>query len=206
MIIGSVLFLLMGYFVGSVPFGLVLTKLFTGKDLRKLGSGNIGTTNVLRTGNKLLTAATLLCDMGKGGVLILLLVDVNAHDPAVPDFFHRAIALSLGFGAIIGHCFPAWLGFKGGKGVATGFGVLLAALPYSAAAALLTWIITAFATRYSSLSALCAYLIAPVVTYFIYGDVPALLCFIISAFIWVRHKDNIKRLLAGEESRIGKKG
>jgi glycerol-3-phosphate acyltransferase PlsY len=201
----AVLFLI-AYLIGSIPFGLVLTKMFKGVDLREIGSKNIGTTNVLRTGNKLLAFVTLLLDMGKGYIsaflhLVFLNLIKSATDPDPILYIHYAIIL--GFGAILGHCFPIWLKFKGGKGVATTLGVLLAAVPYSGLIAIATWLVVAFTTRYSSLSALCAVAIAPIATFFIYGSMPAALCFLISALVWARHKENIKRLLAGKESKIG---
>ena len=199
---------IVAYLLGSIPFGLILTKIFKGVDLRKIGSGNIGTTNVLRTGNKTLALVTLLCDMGKGGIPILVIfggLPALQSNEYMGTEFNIFMALTIGFGAIIGHCFPVWLKFKGGKGVATTFGVLLAAVPYSGLIAIATWLMIAFTTRYSSLAALCAYAIAPVATFFIYGTLPAAICVIISVFVWIRHKDNIKHLLSGTESKIGQK-
>ena len=202
---------IVAYLLGSIPFGLILTKVFTGQNLRKIGSKNIGTTNVLRTGSKTLALVTLLLDMGKGFISALLPyfltrgIDVNADETAafVGALQSIHIALFLGFGAIIGHCFPAWLKFKGGKGVATTLGVLLAAVPYSGLAAIATWLIVAVTMRYSSLSALCAFIMAPIVTFFVYGSMPASISVAISILIWMRHKENIKRLLSGTESKIG---
>ncbi len=193
-----------GYFLGSIPFGLVLTKIFSKTDIRKIGSGNIGTTNVLRTGSKKLALATLILDGAKAGLLILL---VNLHiDPHFTCSDANASGyLLIGLFAILGHCFPIWLKFKGGKGVATGLGALLAAVPYAGLAACAAWIATAKISKYSSLSALIAFLIAPIVTLFIYGTDPAPFCALITLLIWVRHKDNIKRLLKGEEPKIGQK-
>jgi len=196
------IFLLAGYLIGSIPFGLILTKLFTKQDIREIGSGNIGATNVLRTGNKKLAIATLLLDAGKGAVLILPLI--GNHDPAVPDFFWNMVGLSIGLGVVLGHCFPIWLKFKGGKGVATSLGVLLAAVPYAGLAAVIAWIIAAFAFRLSSLAALIAALVAPIVTFFIYGQEPAAIASLITLLIWARHKENMERIIAGTEPRIGK--
>ncbi|MFP4097973.1 MAG: glycerol-3-phosphate 1-O-acyltransferase PlsY [Alphaproteobacteria bacterium] len=201
------IFFIIAYLIGSVPFGLILTKAFTGQDLRTIGSRNIGTTNVLRTGNKFLAFSTLLCDMGKGGVPALFAYGI------FPDYQNSGaeysllppIALIIGLGAILGHCFPIWLKFKGGKGVATMFGVFLAAVPYSGLVALATWLAVAVSTRYSSLSALCACAIAPIITFFIYGALPAGICALIAGLIFLRHKDNIRRLLAGEENKIGQR-
>ncbi len=197
------------YLFGSIPFGLILTKLFLKKDIRQIGSKNIGATNVLRTGNKLLAIATLVLDVVKGVIPILIysamykVTDYYTSAPA--PISHTAYITLIAFFATLGHCFPIWLKFKGGKGVATGLGVLLAAVPYAGLAACATWIATAKILKYSSLSALIAFLIAPIVTLFIYGPAPAAICALITLLIWVRHKDNIKRLLKGEEPKIGKK-
>jgi len=223
MSLGSLFFLLflipivVNYFVGSIPFGLILSRMAGYGDIRKIGSNNIGATNVLRTGNKLLALATLLADMGKGGILILIIykgfpseivINNNFQPNYVPKFppdASYAFALTVGFGAILGHCFPIWLKFKGGKGVATALGVLLAAVPYSGLIAIATWLVVAFTTRYSSLSALTACAVAPIATFFVYGTMPAAICLLITIFVFVRHKENIQRLLAGTESKIGNK-
>ena len=190
--------LILGYIIGSIPFGLILTKTFIKTDLRTIGSGNIGATNVLRTGNKKLALATLLLDSSKGALLIIL-----AHLYTLQ--FGSIAVMLVGLGAVLGHCFPIWLKFKGGKGVATALGVLLAAVPYAGLAACATWLITAKITKISSLSALIAVLIAPIVTFFVYGVSPAGICAMITLLVWIRHKDNIKRLLKGEEPKIGSK-
>ncbi len=197
--------LVIGYFIGSIPFGLLLTKFFAKQDIRKIGSGNIGTTNVLRTGSKKLAIATLILDAGKGAILILLLIDINANDPAVPHYFGNLMALVIGLGAVIGHCFPIWLKFKGGKGVATSLGVLLAAVPYAGLAAFAAWIIAAAIFRISSLAALIAATIAPIVTLLIYGQEAAMICAFITLLVFVRHKENIGRIVAGTEPKIGGK-
>ena len=196
------LFALPGYLIGSIPFGLILSKFFGHKDIRQIGSGNIGATNVLRTGNKFLALLTLILDTGKGAILILLLFDTHAYDPAVPDYVVPVFALSTGLATILGHCFPVWLKFKGGKGVATTFGVLLAAVPWTGFVAVCTWGIVAGFFRYSSLSALCAVAIAPLATFLIYGSTPAAITVLIAALVIWRHKDNIKRLTAGTEPKI----
>lgn len=198
------------YLIGSIPFGLILARVFGYGDIRKIGSGNIGTTNVLRTGNKGLAASTLLLDALKGTSIILLFLYLYPtlacpSKKLVYSNFQTVILLYMGLFATLGHCFPIWLKFKGGKGVATGLGVLLAAVPYAGLASCLAWIATAKITKYSSLSALIAFLIAPIVTLFIYGFAPAVICALITLLIWVRHKDNIKRLLKGEEPKIGQK-
>ena len=210
------LLLLIPYLIGSIPFGLLLTKIFGHGDIRKIGSGNIGTTNVLRTGSKKLALSTLFLDGGKGAVLILLIFGIPNFIPegevigAYPyKYFTPAVnmefsvSILIGFFAILGHCFPVWLKFKGGKGVATTLGVLLAAVPYAGLAACATWILTAKITKISSLSALVAVAIAPIVTLFVYGSAPAIICTLITLLVWVRHKDNIKRLLKDEEPKIG---
>lgn len=211
-----VVFPLLAYLIGSIPFGLILTKFFTNNDLRKIGSGNIGATNVLRTGNKKIAFFTLLLDISKGVLATFIwhlfshvsYINLNElHEPFEVTFGRPEIGYTafLGLFAILGHCFPIWLKFKGGKGVATGLGVLLAAVPYAGLAACATWIATAKISKYSSLSALIAFLIAPIVTLFIYGTAPAVICALVTLLIWVRHKDNIKRLAKGEEPKIGKK-
>jgi len=207
--------LLLAYIIGSIPFGLVLSKIFLKKDIRNIGSGNIGTTNVLRTGSKKLALATLILDGGKGAAAIWLIVGIphflNENFNATifsfntPPNIQFTFALLSGLFAVIGHCFPVWLKFKGGKGVATALGVLLAAVPYAGLAAVVTWIITAKITKISSLSALIAVGVAPIVTFFIYGSAPATICALITLLVWIRHKDNIKRLIKGTEPKIGDK-
>jgi glycerol-3-phosphate acyltransferase PlsY len=181
------------YLLGSVPFGLLLTKAAGLGDIRGIGSGNIGATNVLRTGNKGLAAATLLLDGAKGAVAVLLA-------GALAD---REIALFAGLLAVLGHLFPVWLGFKGGKGVATGLGVLLGAFWPVGAAACAVWLIVAGARRMSSLASLSAFAFAPFAAIVLgdYGD--ARLAFTIAVLVFVRHQANIRRLLAGTEPRIG---
>jgi acyl phosphate:glycerol-3-phosphate acyltransferase len=185
-----------GYLLGSIPFGLVLTRLTGGPDLRAIGSGNIGATNVLRTGNKALAAATLLGDMLKGTVAVLI---------AQRFGMGAAIAggLAAGLGAFIGHLFPVWLGFKGGKGVATYIGVLLALVWQAALAFGVIWIAVAAATRYSSLAALVASAATPAILWFMGYPAEALLFLIMTALIWFMHRANIARLLNGSEGKIG---
>ncbi|PCJ99410.1 MAG: acyl-phosphate glycerol 3-phosphate acyltransferase [Zetaproteobacteria bacterium] len=193
------LFIIVAYFVGSIPFGLLITKLLGYGDIRKSGSGNIGATNVLRIGNKKLAAATLALDASKAAIIVHIaykFIPYNSY-PRVSDM------LIVGLFAILGHCFPIWLKFKGGKGVATALGAFLAAVPYVGLAACMAWILTAKITKISSLSALVAAAIAPFVTFFIYGTYPAGICALITLLVWIRHKDNIKRLLKGEEPKIG---
>ncbi|MGV1954944.1 glycerol-3-phosphate 1-O-acyltransferase PlsY [Agrobacterium sp. 22-214-1] len=187
---------LIGYLFGSIPFGLILTRMAGLGDVRKIGSGNIGATNVLRTGNKKLAAATLLLDALKGTAAVLV---ANA-------LWGYEASLVAGFFAFLGHLFPVWLGFKGGKGVATYIGVLLGAAPLMMLAFALIWLATAFITRYSSLSALLAMLVIPVALWALGPEKTALLVTLLSAISWWKHRENIARLLAGTESRIGQKG
>jgi acyl phosphate:glycerol-3-phosphate acyltransferase len=190
-ILGALVF---GYLLGSIPFGLLITRAAGLGDVRRIGSGNIGATNVLRTGNKGLAALTLLLDALKGTVAVL-----------IAGWFGPDLALFAGFGAFIGHIFPAWLNFKGGKGVATYLGVL-AGLHWPAALAFAAvWLGVAFLTRFSSLAALIAALVVPVFLYFLgYGDA-ATLFVIMTAIIYYKHRANISRLMAGSEARIGAK-
>ncbi|NTJ42123.1 glycerol-3-phosphate 1-O-acyltransferase PlsY [Agrobacterium larrymoorei] len=187
---------IVGYLLGSIPFGLLLTRAAGLGDVRKIGSGNIGATNVLRTGNKKLAAATLLCDALKGTAAVLI---ANA-------LWGYEASLVAGFFAFLGHLFPVWLGFKGGKGVAVYIGVLLGAAPLMMLAFAAIWLITAFVTKYSSLSALVAMLVIPVALWILGPEKTALLVTLLSVISWYMHRENIKRLLAGTESKIGKKG
>jgi glycerol-3-phosphate acyltransferase PlsY len=187
---------LIGYLLGSIPFGLILTRMAGLGDVRKIGSGNIGATNVLRTGNKKLAAATLLLDALKGTAAVLV-----AH-----ALWGYEASLVAGFFAFLGHLFPVWLGFKGGKGVAVYIGVLLGAAPLMMLAFALIWLATAFITRYSSLSALLAMVIIPVALWVLGPEKTAMLVTLLSVISWWKHRENIKRLMAGTESRIGQKG
>lgn len=182
----------LGYLLGSIPFGLVLTRMAGLGDIRKIGSGNIGATNVLRTGRKGLAAATLILDSGKGAIAALLALALAGPEGA----------MLAGGGAMLGHTFPVWLGFKGGKGVATALGVLLAVAWPVGVIACLTWLAAAFLFRISSLSALVALGLAPVVAY-LFGDARvAALALFIAVLVYIRHAANIRRLLKGEEPRI----
>jgi len=191
-------FILLGYIFGSIPFGLVLTQAAGLGDIRAIGSGSIGATNVLRTGNKKLAAATVLLDGAKGAVAVML-----AHGALIGPAGHYA-GLWAGLGAIIGHMFPIWLKFKGGKGVATGFGVLLAiAWPVALIAAAI-WLATAVTFRISSLAALVTCAAAPLLALWL-TDLPVVyLSLTIAVLIWFGHRANIRRLLAGTEPRIGR--
>lgn len=186
-----------GYLFGSVPFGLLLTRAAGLGDVRSIGSGNIGTTNVLRTGRKGLAAATLLLDAGKGAIAALIF-----------DRWGIEYAVLAGVAAVLGHCFPVWLGFRGGKGVATGLGVLFGLAWPVGLAACAAWLATAFALRYSSLAALVAFALSPVAALVLAGRerLPtALAAGLIAALVFVRHRDNILRLSRGEETKIGAK-
>jgi len=184
-----------GYLVGSIPFGLLVTKLAGLGDIRQVGSGNIGTTNVLRTGRKDLAAATLLLDGGKGAAAVLIGSNWG------PD-----IALLTGLGAVVGHLFPVWLKFKGGKGVATTLGTLLALQFWVGAAACATWLLVAVLFRMSSLSALVAVAAAPLFAWFIARDLQLVeMAAILAALVWFSHRANIARLLRGQEPKIGTK-
>ena len=193
-----------GYLLGSIPFGVILTRLVTGEDVRSIGSGNIGATNVLRTGRKDLAFATLILDAGKGAAAYLI---AQVLFPGVP-----ALAAIAGGAAFLGHLFPVWLGFRGGKGVATFFGLLLAAAWPLGLLAGATWLLVAALFRMSSLAALLAAAAAPV-----YAILPlatlgrptpapvAALALFTALLIWIRHHENIARLLKGTEPRIGAK-
>lgn len=183
---------LVGYLLGSIPFGLVLTKLAGLGDIRQIGSGNIGATNVLRTGRKSLAAATLILDGAKGAVAVLIVGAFGGQDMAV----------LAGAGAMLGHCFPVWLGFKGGKGVATALGILLAIAWPVGLLACLTWLVVAFVFRYSSAAALTALALSPAYAWFLADPQRAGLAALIALLVWIRHHENIRRLLKGEESKI----
>jgi glycerol-3-phosphate acyltransferase PlsY len=194
-----------GYLLGSIPFGLVLTRAAGLGDIRAIGSGNIGATNVLRTGNKGLALATLLLDSGKGAVAVLALRAIWGPDAA----------LVAGFAALLGHLYPVWLGFKGGKGVATALGTLIAIDWPVGLAACATWAVVALLFRYSSLSSLLAVAAAPLYAWYLPllwapgevmgGDLQvAMLAGLIAVLVWIKHETNIKRLLQGTEPKIGK--
>ncbi|KTR08438.1 glycerol-3-phosphate acyltransferase [Aureimonas ureilytica] len=190
-----IVFLILGYLCGTIAFGLILTKLFGLGDLRSIGSGNIGATNVLRTGNKKVAAMTLLGDLLKATVPIWVAWKWGA--PA---------AAAAGFGAFLGHLFPIWLGFKGGKGVATYIGVLLGFAPIGVLVFAAAWLGMAKIFRYSSLAALTATLLVPMVYLIIGNSMAAALTTVLTVLVYLKHIPNIRRLLAGTESRIGSKG
>jgi len=194
----SVHFLLaivIGYLCGSVPFGLLLTRAAGLGDIRAVGSGNIGATNVLRTGNKGLAAATLILDALKGTAAVLIAGRYGAD-----------LGLWAGFGAFLGHLFPVWLGFKGGKGIATYLGVLIGLAWQVALIFAAVWLLVAVIFRYSSLAALAAAVIVPIALWFTASPQIAGLFAAMSLITFVKHRGNISRLMAGTEGRIGAKG
>ncbi len=185
---------LTGYFIGSIPFGLVFTHLAGLGDIRKIGSGNIGATNVLRTGRKDLALATLLCDIGKAALAAFIFQAL---------YHSQEIGLTAGVAAIIGHNYPVWLKFKGGKGVASTLGLMLVMTPLTGILTALCWLITAVMFRYSSLAALTALTIAPIVAYLIESKkTVAGIYFLLTVLSYYRHRNNIQRLIKGEESKI----
>ncbi|TVO62726.1 glycerol-3-phosphate 1-O-acyltransferase PlsY [Denitromonas ohlonensis] len=198
MTLTTALLTLTAYLIGSVPFAVVVSKAFGLNDPRNYGSGNPGATNVLRSGNKAAAALTLLGDAAKGLIAVWVMRQFGSDAPS-------AVALA-GIAAFIGHIFPVFLGFKGGKGVATAIGVLGAFSGWLALASAVTWLIIAITTRYSSLAALVAAIAAPAFAHVLLNS-PAITaaCLVMAAMLLWRHADNIKRLLAGTESRIGEK-
>jgi glycerol-3-phosphate acyltransferase PlsY len=186
---------IIGYLFGSIPFGLILTRFAGTQDLRSIGSGSIGTTNVLRTGRKDLAAATLIGDMLKGTIAVIIAGYFGGPDAA----------MLAALGAFLGHLFPVWLGFKGGKGVAVYIGVLLGLLWPAALGFCAIWLVVAVLTRYSSLSALIASLVTPVLLWWFGHLALAALFAVLTLLVFYAHRENIKRLLAGTEGKIGQK-
>jgi len=184
-----------GYLLGSIPFGLLLTRAAGGPDIRAVGSGNIGATNVLRTGRKGLAAATLLCDIFKGTVAVLIVAHYAGHEGA----------LVAGLGAFLGHLFPVWLKFRGGKGVATYIGLLIGLCWLAAIIFCTIWLVVAALTRYSSLAALVASALAPIVLWALDRPSAAALFLLLTVMLWLKHRANIARLLDGNEGKIGAK-
>ncbi|WP_417451751.1 glycerol-3-phosphate 1-O-acyltransferase PlsY [Kordiimonas sp.] len=187
--------LLLSYLLGAIPFGLLFTRLAGVGDIREIGSGNIGATNVLRTGRKDLALATLLLDAGKGAIAVLV-----TRYYVAPE-----LAPLAGAAAFIGHCFPVYLGFKGGKGVATFLGTLFAVSWLLGLATALIWLLAALAFRISSLSALVAALLAPVISFYLINEIDWLPIAFMTLVIFIRHRDNISRILNGTEPKIGSK-
>jgi glycerol-3-phosphate acyltransferase PlsY len=185
--------ILFGYLLGSIPFGLIFSWLAGAGDVRKIGSGNIGATNVLRTGNRWAAAATLLCDGGKGALAVLI----------ARAFHGDAVAVFAGLGAFLGHLFPLWLGFKGGKGMATFLGVTLALAWPVGLLALATWLVAALIWRMSSLSALIAAVLTPLYMALFHHPLFAMLELVMVLLIFPMHRENIRRILSGREPKIG---
>ncbi|HRK24606.1 MAG TPA: glycerol-3-phosphate 1-O-acyltransferase PlsY [Beijerinckiaceae bacterium] len=190
----SLLALGLGYLLGAIPFGLLLTRMAGTEDIRTIGSGNIGATNVLRTGSKGLALATLLCDALKGTAAVMIARHVWGGDEG----------LLAGLAAFLGHLFPVWLGFKGGKGVATYLGVLLAVSSAAFVVAGLVWLAVAYVTRYSSAGSLTTSAITPLAVWMLATAPAALLFLVMAPLLWWKHSENIQRLRAGTESKIGK--
>ena len=194
---------LISYFIGSIPFGLILTNSWGYGDIRKIGSGNIGATNVLRTGNKKIALLTLILDGTKGGLAIYVVSIspsfIEFHLTNNINLFQSLVAVS----AVIGHCFPIWLNFKGGKGVATGFGTIIFLNMYVGVIALLIWVSIAKLFRISSLSALISYLFIPISMFFFTSEKSFFIASVlISSICYLQHRENIKRLLNGSEAKI----
>ena len=198
---GAALALVLGYLLGSIPFGLILTRLAGAGDLRAIGSGNIGATNVLRTGRKGLAAATLVLDALKATAAVLI-----AH-----VLFGPGSILAAAVGAVFGHLYPVWLKFRGGKGVATYLGALIGVAWPAAIVFAIVWLVVAALSRYSSAAALAATLVSPVVVWvlglrdpMLGGSDPAIVFAILSALVWLRHSANITRLINGSETKLGR--
>jgi len=207
MILWLILCALGGYLAGSIPFGLVLCYLAGYGDIRKIGSHNIGATNVLRTGNKWLALLTVILDALKAGLAALIAYKLSPNleiteFAGVPLNFRDLASVVAGISGILGHNFPIWLKFKGGKGVASAFGFILMTQPYVALIALGIWLIMAFTFRYSSLSALTAAAAMPIIAFFMCPPIYAAAYTAIALLVIVRHHANIRRLIKGEESKI----
>ena len=184
------LILLISYFIGSIPFGFLLTKIFLKKDIREIGSGNIGATNALRTGNKLIGYSTLVLDIGKA-VTLLIIIKFNFSE----YLFTSSIAVFLG------HVFPIWLKFKGGKGVATYVGILFCINIYLAVIFIIVWFIVFIISKYSSLASMIASLFVPLSSYFLFNDINYYFYIILFSLILITHRENIKRLKNNTESK-----
>ena len=191
----AVIALAVGYLLGSIPFGIIITRLAGTQDIRAIGSGSIGATNVLRTGRKGLAAATLIADVLKGMAAVLVMAWWCGQD----------CGLIAGLGAFLGHLFPVWLKFKGGKGIATGLGILLAVSWQTAIAVMLIWAVIAAGSRYSSVASLIASAAAPIILWFIGTPSQALLFLVLAVLAFIMHRGNIARLWHGTEGKIGQK-
>ena len=203
MLLAISLLVLASYLLGSIPVGYLLVRLFRNQDIRSVGSGNIGATNVLRSGGKGLGAATFILDATKGAAAVALAAIISPHIAMAPRNIEALAAVV----AVVGHMFPIWLRFRGGKGVATGFGVFLVAAPWGALAAITVFIIVLLLTRYVSLASILGAGSFPVFAYFLVrGDKPAFFIaaqFIVASLIILKHHANIRRLLTGTENRFG---
>lgn len=202
------LILIICYLIGSIPFGLILTKLFDNNDLRNIGSGNIGATNVLRTGNKTLALLTLILDLSKSFIPLFIFFQLYPH-PIINDFFNLIIVdkifliLVFGYFFVLGHCFPIWLKFKGGKGIATSLGVILSIDFFIGLCLLTIWILVFLIFKISSLSALISSTSFPILIFFKYEKVNLLyLSILLTIFVFFTHRANIIRLLKKEEKKI----
>ena len=196
------------YLIGSIPFGLILTKLFDNNDLRNIGSGNIGATNVLRTGNKTLALLTLILDLSKSFIPLFIFFKLYPH-PIINDFFNLIIVdkifliLVFGYFFVLGHCFPIWLKFKGGKGIATSLGVILSIDFFIGLCLLTIWILVFLIFKISSLSALISSTSFPILIFFKYEKVNLLyFSILLTIFVFFTHRENIIRLLKKEEKKI----
>jgi glycerol-3-phosphate acyltransferase PlsY len=210
-LIHVLIIVVVSYLLGSIPFGYLLVRLFRGEDVRETGSGNIGATNVARTGSKGLAVATLVLDALKGYVAVAHVFFFAGHHPmAVPDWGAHSVyilAALAGFFAIVGHMFPVWLRFKGGKGVATAVGAFLGIAPAAVGISLLLFVVIVGITRYVSLGSMVAAAVFPIASWWINPETRSSAVFVLMAasslLIIVRHKDNIRRLMAGNENRLG---
>lgn len=196
-------FSFMGYLIGSVPFGLVLTKMSGLGDIRNIGSGNIGATNVLRTGNKKIAFLTLILDGSKGALALFLLTSILTNTSILSLYNYELIMSVVAISSILGHCFPIWLNFKGGKGVATGFGTILFLNLIVGIIALIIWVLIAKLFKISSMSALISYFLIPFLMIFNSAENYFIIASIfISLICWFQHRENIKRLLNRTEPKI----
>lgn len=199
---------LVGYLFGSIPFGLIFAKLGGYGDIRDIGSGNIGATNVLRTGNKMLALLTLICDSAKGAITVIIasFVVVLFPPPDIETFHSEKLLYIAGLSAVLGHIYPVWIGFKGGKGVATTLGTGLALSPLLGGVMCGVWLLVVIITRLSSLSALIAFLIAPFLAHFwLHEFYLSLFCGSTAVIVFWRHRENIVRLILNKEPKIGEK-
>jgi len=194
---GEILIVVLSYFVGSLPTALLVVRFFTGQDVRKLGSGNVGGTNALRAAGLKIGVSVTIIDCGKGALPVLLM---RWYDPASK---WQALAM---LAAVLGHCFPIWLRFRGGKGVATGLGAFLVLAPMASLAALALWILILVIGRYVSVASMLASAVFPLLLYFISGPPMSVLwaVTVVAAVIVLRHQENMKKLMRGEESRLGR--